>query len=103
MLVALATTLPIAWRRTNPVAATMASSLAWLIPTDGYLFVGYVVAFLPTTRSPPTSARRARCSPSRRCGPSTPLRTIRGSGKEALEEMRRLLDVLRERRSPPSS
>jgi signal transduction histidine kinase len=46
VLVALATTLPLAWRRTNPVAATVATSLAWVIPTDGYLFVGYVVAFL---------------------------------------------------------
>jgi signal transduction histidine kinase len=46
VLVALATTLPVAWRRTNPVAATVAASLAWVIPTDGYLFVGYVVAFL---------------------------------------------------------
>jgi signal transduction histidine kinase len=46
VLVALATTLPVAWRRTNPVAATAAASLAWVIPTDGYLFVGYVVAFL---------------------------------------------------------
>ena len=44
--VALATTLPVAWRRVNPVAATLATSLAWVIPTDGYLFVGYVVAFL---------------------------------------------------------
>ena len=34
------------WRRTHPVAATVAGSLAWLIPTDGYLFLGYVVAFL---------------------------------------------------------
>jgi signal transduction histidine kinase len=46
VLVALATTLPVAWRRTNPVAATVVSSLAWVIPTDGYLFVGYVVAFV---------------------------------------------------------
>jgi signal transduction histidine kinase len=46
VLVAFATTLPVAWRRTNPVAATVAASLAWVIPTDGYLFVGYVVAFL---------------------------------------------------------
>ena len=46
VLVALATTLPVAWRRTHPVAATVAASLAWVIPTDGYLFLGYVVAFL---------------------------------------------------------
>ena len=46
VLVALATTLPVAWRRTHPVAATIAASLAWVIPTDGYLFLGYVVAFL---------------------------------------------------------
>jgi signal transduction histidine kinase len=46
VLVALAITLPVAWRRTNPVAATLATSLAWVIPTDGYLFVGYLVAFV---------------------------------------------------------
>ena len=46
VLVALATTLPIAWRRTSPVGATIVASLAWVIPTDGYLFLGYVVAFL---------------------------------------------------------
>ncbi len=46
VLVALATTLPVAWRTVRPVAATVAASLAWLIPTDGYLFLGYVVAFL---------------------------------------------------------
>jgi signal transduction histidine kinase len=46
VLVALAITLPVAWRRVNPVAATLATTLAWLIPTDGYLFVGYVVAFV---------------------------------------------------------
>jgi len=46
VLVALATTLPVAWRRTNPAVATVVSSLAWVIPTDGYLFVGYVVAFV---------------------------------------------------------
>lgn len=46
VIVALATTLPVAWRRTHPVEATVAASLAWVIPTDGYLFLGYVVAFL---------------------------------------------------------
>ena len=46
VLVALATTLPVAWRRTHPVAAALAGSLAWVIPTDGYLFLGYVIAFL---------------------------------------------------------
>ena len=44
--VALASTLPVAWRRAHPVAAAIAGSLAWLIPTDGYLFLGYVAAFL---------------------------------------------------------
>ncbi len=46
VLVALAITLPVAWRRVSPVVATIASSLAWVIPTDGYLFVGYLVAFV---------------------------------------------------------
>lgn len=46
MLVALAIPLPLAWRRVHPVGTALAISLAWLIPTDGYLFLGYLVAFL---------------------------------------------------------
>jgi signal transduction histidine kinase len=44
--VALGTTLPIAFRRSQPVAATVFASLVWLVPTDGYLFLGYVAAFV---------------------------------------------------------
>src|SRR4051795_9255992 len=44
--VALGTTLPIAFRRSHPVAATVFASLVWLVPTDGYLFLGYVAAFV---------------------------------------------------------
>jgi signal transduction histidine kinase len=44
-VVALGSTLPIAWRRTHPVAAAVAGSLPWLIPTDGFLLVGYVAVF----------------------------------------------------------
>ena len=46
VLVALAIPLPLAWRRVHPVGAALATSLAWLIPTDGYLFLGYLVAFI---------------------------------------------------------
>ena len=46
VLVALAVPLPLAWRRVHPAGAAVVISLAWLIPTDGYLFLGYLVAFL---------------------------------------------------------
>ena len=46
VLVALAIPLPLAWRRIHPVAVAIATSAAWLIPTDGYLFLGYLVAFI---------------------------------------------------------
>jgi signal transduction histidine kinase len=45
VVVALGSTLPIAWRRSNPLAAAIAGSLPWLIPTDGFLLVGYVAVF----------------------------------------------------------
>ena len=44
--IALASTLPIAVRRDHPVAALIAGTAAWLVPTDGYLIVGYVAVFL---------------------------------------------------------
>ena len=44
-LVALGATVPIAWRRSHPVAAAVAGSLVWLVPTDGYVLVGYIAAF----------------------------------------------------------
>jgi signal transduction histidine kinase len=43
-LFALASVVPLAWRRVHPAAAAAAGSAAWLIPTDGYLFLGYAVA-----------------------------------------------------------
>jgi signal transduction histidine kinase len=45
VLVALGSTLPVAWRRTQPVLAALAGSAVWLIPTDGFLIVGYVAVF----------------------------------------------------------
>ena len=45
-VVALGSTLPVAWRRVRPVEAAIAGSTAWLIPTDGFLLLGYVVACL---------------------------------------------------------
>lgn len=33
--------LPLAWRRTRPVAAAAVGSSLWWIPTDGFLFLGY--------------------------------------------------------------
>src|SRR5690349_840979 len=44
--VALGSTVPIAFRHTHPVRAALAGSAIWLVPTDGYVVVGYVAAFL---------------------------------------------------------
>jgi signal transduction histidine kinase len=46
VLIALLTTLPIAYRRAQPALATVVGSLPWWIPTDGYVIVGYVAAAL---------------------------------------------------------
>jgi signal transduction histidine kinase len=45
VLIALGTTLPIAVRRTQPVAAPIAGTAMWVIETDGYIALGYVAAF----------------------------------------------------------
>lgn len=44
LLFCLGSVLPLAWRYTHPAAAAIAGSTAWLIPTDGFLFLGYAVA-----------------------------------------------------------
>jgi signal transduction histidine kinase len=46
VLVALGSTLPIAWRRVRPVGAALWATAVWLIPGDGYLYLGFVAAFL---------------------------------------------------------
>src|SRR3954471_20783931 len=46
VLVAVLSCAPVAFRHTRPVAATLAGSVVWLIPTDGYLYLGYVAALL---------------------------------------------------------
>src|SRR3954447_16631902 len=46
VLIALGSTLPIAWRTTHPAAAALAGSAVWLIPSDGYVMLGYVAAFV---------------------------------------------------------
>lgn len=43
---AVVSVLPLAWRRTRPVAAAVVGSSLWWIPTDAFLFVGYVCAVL---------------------------------------------------------
>ena len=45
-IVALGSTIPVAFRRSHPVRAALAGTAVWLIPTDGYVWVGYVTAFL---------------------------------------------------------
>ena len=44
--IALVSTLPIAWRVTHPAAAAVVGTLPWCVPTDGYVFVGFVAAFV---------------------------------------------------------
>src|SRR3954462_2801041 len=46
IVIALASTVPIAFRHNHPVRALVVGTAPWLIPTDGYLVVGYVAAFL---------------------------------------------------------
>ena len=46
VLIALATTVPIAWRRTYPAAAALAGTALWCLHTDGFIVLGYVAAFL---------------------------------------------------------
>jgi signal transduction histidine kinase len=46
IVIALVTTLPVAWRRTHPALAPVIGTLPWLVPTDGYVVVGFVAAFL---------------------------------------------------------
>ncbi|MGI8631394.1 MAG: sensor histidine kinase [Solirubrobacterales bacterium] len=45
-LIAVASAAPIAWRRTYPALAAPAGSLAWLVDTDGFLLLGYVMLFV---------------------------------------------------------
>ncbi|MGY2704777.1 sensor histidine kinase [Nocardioides sp. HB32] len=42
----LGTTLPLAWRRTRPLAAALTSTVLWAVPTDGFPVLGYVVVVL---------------------------------------------------------
>ena len=44
--IALVSTLPIAWRVSHPAAAAVVGTLPWCVPTDGYVFVGFVAAFV---------------------------------------------------------
>ena len=44
VLIAVGSTVPLAWRRVYPVAAALVMTSVWLIPTTGFLFLGYVIA-----------------------------------------------------------
>src|SRR5918911_35151 len=44
--IALVSTVPIAFRRDHPVAAALVGTSLWWYPSDGYLVLGYVAAFL---------------------------------------------------------
>jgi len=45
-LFAVVSVLPLAWRRARPVMAAVVGSCLWWIPTDAFLFVGYVCTVL---------------------------------------------------------
>jgi signal transduction histidine kinase len=45
VVVALGTAAPLAFRRSHPVAAATAGALVWLVPTNGYLLLGYLASF----------------------------------------------------------
>ena len=44
--IALVSTLPIALRRSHPRGAAVIGTLPWCVPTDGYVVVGFVAAFV---------------------------------------------------------
>ena len=46
LLVAAVAVLPLAWRRARPVFAAGVGTTAWLVPTEAFLFLGFVVAIL---------------------------------------------------------
>ena len=46
VLIALANTVPIAWRRMYPAAAAVTAAAAWCLHIDGYIVLGYVAAFI---------------------------------------------------------
>ena len=47
VLVAVGSTLPLAWRRVAPTAAAFAGTTIWLVPTPrGFLFLGFAIAVL---------------------------------------------------------
>jgi signal transduction histidine kinase len=47
VLVAVGSTVPLAWRRVAPSAAALAGTAVWLVPTPrGFLFLGFVMAVL---------------------------------------------------------
>jgi signal transduction histidine kinase len=47
VLVAVVSTVPLAWRRTHPAVAALVGTAVWLVPTPGgYLLLGYVVSGL---------------------------------------------------------
>lgn len=46
LIVTFGAVLPLAWRRTRPVLAATVGTSVWLVPTEAFLYVGFVVAIL---------------------------------------------------------
>lgn len=45
-VLAVTSTVPLVWRRSHPLAAALVGSALWWLPTDGFLYLGYVAAVL---------------------------------------------------------
>src|SRR4051812_18017460 len=46
VVIAAFSTLPVAWRRIAPVPAALVGSLPWVVPAHGFVYLGYVAAFI---------------------------------------------------------
>ena len=46
VVIALFSCAPVAFRHARPIPAALAGTLVWLVPSDGYLYLGYVAALL---------------------------------------------------------
>jgi signal transduction histidine kinase len=44
VVIALGSSLPLAWRRSYPLTGALVMTAVWSIPTDGFLLLGYVIA-----------------------------------------------------------
>ena len=60
LLVTVVAVVPLAWRRARPALAAVVGTAAWLVPTEAFLFVGFVVAILLFFARRPVDGRAGR-------------------------------------------